>query len=530
MNKSNGLLHQDWCNAMLVADSIYSACRYYDFLNHSDSDLKGRCALVTSFDPNANIRDVTNIYKQSEIGKQKQITKQSYQDADPNGSINSPEQYEEWAKKQFTQNPAHMKLLIVVDKLLTGFDAPTATILYIDKEIKDHTLFQAICRVNRLGVDIKDKGGKLITKTQKEFGLIVDFRNLFGQIQDAITTFNCEKGIGFEGFDPIDVNELLCSMVSKCKEKILAAEQAYNSLKNEWENKGLKTFNEIVDYYIPKPDEDEHAVKKRQETMYHITSQMRTAYNNMCDYFSQTDFTKAQINRFLYLANEAGNINKAVKIKSGDYLNITILDPQMRNLINQYINSNKKAKTVIVLSNDFSCLDLLNLIDDNTNADELADKISNEKGVAELIEGMARSVVNNEKDKDPMAYKSFSQRLQDLLNTLNERKVRTQEKVKAIIEFIKEVKKNNTYPDGLKRERRCLALWNNRTQWHAPLDNQRTIELINQIDQFTNDNAPADWKNCCHKDYSNFKKDLCDFFSQAEKEAQIILDLLVQNS
>ena len=83
-----------------------------------------------------------------------------------------------------------MKLLIVVNKLLTGFDAPSATILYIDSEIKDHTLFQAVCRVNRLGEDIRDKDGNVIAKTHKEFGRIVSFKNLFNSIEDAVVKFN----------------------------------------------------------------------------------------------------------------------------------------------------------------------------------------------------------------------------------------------------------------------------------------------------------------------------------------------------
>ena len=99
--------------------------------------------------------------------------------------------FESKIKERFRKHPDRMRLLIVVDKLLTGFDAPTATYLYIDKKMQDHGLFQAICRVNRL--DGEDK----------EFGYIVDYMNLFPRVEGAMRTFT---GGAFEGYDPGDVS------------------------------------------------------------------------------------------------------------------------------------------------------------------------------------------------------------------------------------------------------------------------------------------------------------------------------------
>ena len=90
------------------------------------------------------------------------------------------ETYEVQAKALFTKEPAHMKLLVVVDKLLTGFDAPPCTYLYIDKSMQDHGLFQAICRVNRLDGEDKD------------FGYIVDYKDLFKKVENAIAVYSSE--------------------------------------------------------------------------------------------------------------------------------------------------------------------------------------------------------------------------------------------------------------------------------------------------------------------------------------------------
>lgn len=134
-------------NAMLVTSSIYEACQYYDIFQNQGF---AKCAVVTSYEPGALSSDTPEyrIYQKMLNGK-------------------STEDFEREAKKKFIETPGQMQLLIVVDKLLTGFDAPPATYLYVDKNMQDHGLFQAICRVNRL--DGEDK----------EYGYIVDYRDLF---------------------------------------------------------------------------------------------------------------------------------------------------------------------------------------------------------------------------------------------------------------------------------------------------------------------------------------------------------------
>ena len=102
-----------------------------------------------------------------------------------------PKEFEKEVKEKFVKQPEQMKLLIVVDKLLTGFDAPSATYLYIDKSMRDHGLFQAICRVNRL--DGEDK----------EYGYIVDYKDLFRSLEKAVADYTSEA---FDGYSQEDVS------------------------------------------------------------------------------------------------------------------------------------------------------------------------------------------------------------------------------------------------------------------------------------------------------------------------------------
>lgn len=519
-----GLLKHDWCNAMLIAGSIFQAYRYYKFF--SSSDLKGRCAVVTSYDPTDS--DIANNSadnnKTTEAKFKYDWAKKSFEEA----GVKNADEYEKWAKELFVKRPAQMKLLIVVNKLLTGFDAPCATILYIDNEIKDHTLFQAVCRVNRLGEDIKDAKGDIIVKTHKEFGRIVDFKNLFNSIENVVTKFN--DGSGFEGLDDVDIDGLLDSAVNKCKEKLLAATEAYEGLKTIWESKSLNDLEALSEYYIKEYDGEEPA-QTRRNIMYSITGSMVTAYNNMSDYFSKTDLTAEQINHFASLSREAGTVQRKVKQKSGDDFDPKTLDPDMRQLLDQHIRA-EDAETFIPSSADFSFLDLIN---DNTDVEEATEKAiheagGNANGAAEAIEGKARRVNTDWNSGDAEEYKLFSDKLQALLEELKARNATAKEKIEALIEHIKAIKHGNDAPYDLANKR-SKALWNNRAAWHAPEDKDETILIIKTIDEFIYKNAGRNWQDPDSNASWDLRDDLQALFpAMTEQDIYEIYRLASQNS
>ena len=169
-------------NAMLISDSIYSACRFFEMFQ--GTPLQGKCAIVTSYHPSSSA------IKGEETGEgltEKQFKYDIYRNmlaahfGDPeNAAMHKVNLFEQVVKKRFVEEPGQMKLLIVVDKLLTGFDAPPATYLYIDKHMQDHGLFQAICRVNR--IDGEDK----------EYGYIIDYKDLFRSLEQSISDYTGE--------------------------------------------------------------------------------------------------------------------------------------------------------------------------------------------------------------------------------------------------------------------------------------------------------------------------------------------------
>src|SRR5262245_23490416 len=197
-------LNNDRGTAILVAASIYDACHYYRLFQNTP--FGPYCGIVTSYEPNHNAisREPANsderykfdTYTQHVLTKYGQTTKQ----------------YEDEAKRRFIEEPANMKLLIVVSKLLTGFDAPSCTYIYLDNELRDHTLFQAICRTNRLDGDDKD------------YGHIVDYKELFEQVQNSIAVYNSDELDVDEGGD--DGNVVLKDWRTEGKKKLDEAREA----------------------------------------------------------------------------------------------------------------------------------------------------------------------------------------------------------------------------------------------------------------------------------------------------------------
>ena len=176
--------------AMLVVSSIYEACKYFELFQKTA--FKGKCAVITSYNPHT--QDITTENTGANTQTDKEFIYGTYAELlkgiDATPGKTRTETYEEKAKDLFKKQPANMKLLIVVDKLLTGFDAPSCTYLYIDKSMQDHGLFQAICRVNRLDGDDKD------------FGYIVDYKDLFKKVENAIAVYTSELDTSAGGSDP----------------------------------------------------------------------------------------------------------------------------------------------------------------------------------------------------------------------------------------------------------------------------------------------------------------------------------------
>jgi len=417
-------------NAMLVAGSIYQACRYWELFQ--DTDLKGHCAVVTSYEANAaDIKGEATGEGETEEKIKYEITKRMM-------GVNSPEQFEEWAKNEFIDHPARMKLLIVVDKLLTGFDAPAATYLYIDKKMRDHNLFQAICRVNRVDVD------------EKKYGYIVDYQDLFGAIRNAIEDYTTEA---FDGYDKEDVQGLLANRLTEARKDLEAALQAVVTLCEVIVPQTQEAFFSYFVYKETTPIEEQNAEceanAEKREKLYKLVNRLVRRYIDLANEMIPAGYSREEATDVKKQVDFYNDLKDEIKIKSGDAIDLKLYDPAMRQLIDNYVRA--EDSEVLLNMEDMSFLDLI-----AANGEEAVNKLPkyikmSEKSVAEVLVANMRKMIINERLSNPAYYDKLSELLNQLLQEQKDGKLQYKELIERLIAKIKDIKgaKKAIYPSAV---------------------------------------------------------------------------------
>lgn len=389
-------------NAMLVANSIHSACRFYDLFQ--ETPLKGKCAVVTSYRPT-----VASIATE-ETGEGLTDRQQEYNtyrsmlaahfDEPEDTAMHKGDQFEQEVKKLFIEAPDEMKLLIVVDKLLTGFDAPPATYLYIDQKRQDHGLFQAICRVNRL--DTEDK----------EYGYIVDYKDLFGSLKEAITDYT---GEAFENYDAEDVAGLLKNRLEKGKERLEAAREAINAL---CERVALpRDTAAYIRYFCGDVSGDVSQLKANEQKridLYQLTAAFVRAYANLANDMSAAGYSSTETREIKAEVTHYENVRQEIKLASGDYVDLKVYEPDMRHLLDTYIRA-EESETL----STFDDIPLVQLLVENgieAAIELLPEGIRRDAaGVAATIENNIRRLIVDRSEINPRYYEEMSQLLDELI-------------------------------------------------------------------------------------------------------------------
>ena len=387
-------------NAMLVADSIFSACRFFQLFQ--ETPLKGKCAIVTSYRPtvDAIAREETGegrTDRQTEYYIYRQMLAEHF-DEPANTAMHKADRFEQEVQKLFIEKPEKMKLLIVVDKLLTGFDAPPATYLYIDKNMQDHGLFQAICRVNRLhGED-------------KEFGYIVDYKDLFRSLEQAITDYT---GEAFENFDAEDVQGLLKDRLQKGRERLEETREAVKALCECVAPP--RDSAAYIRYFCAEENgnlEQLKANEPKREKLYKFTAAFVRAYANLANEMTDAGYSEAEAHEIRDEVAHYNNVSQEIKLASGDYVDLKAYEPDMRHLIDTYIHA-EASETLSTLGD----IPLVQLIVEKGAAamDLLPEGIrTNEVAIAATIENNLRRLIVDKSEVNPRYYEEIS----DLLDRI----------------------------------------------------------------------------------------------------------------
>lgn len=471
-------LNDDRGTALLVAASIYDACHYYRLFQNTS--FARYCGIVTSYQPNHNAvsrepKDSDERYKYDtytqHVLKNDQATKA----------------YEDEAKRRFIEEPANLKLLIVVSKLLTGFDAPSCTYIYLDNELHDHNLFQAICRTNRLdGVD-------------KDYGYVVDFKELFADVQKAIAVYTSDE-LDLEDGGAQNNVELKHWLVEGRK-RLDAAREALRYL---CEPVALPREMEQYLHYFCGDGSNADALLLTEPlriAFYKAVATFMRAFADLSTHLVEAGYADEQAAALRHDAQLFSDTRAAIKRHSGEELDIKPFEADMRHLINTYIQADPADP--LGRLDDFSLVELIvetgvhNAIAQKLNA---KGKLSND-AIAEAIINNVRKTIIREQLTDPKFYEALSKLLEDLIAQKRAGTKSYEDFLKATEALVKQLPEatRNAGPAVLRGQPAAAVLFRNLggiavATFQCPADDDSKAALALDIDRAMREEAHAHWK------------------------------------
>jgi type I restriction enzyme R subunit len=431
-------LSSEFGNAILIAGSIYEATRYFEMFQNTP--LKDKCALITSYNPATKDIATEGTGENTETDKEYvyKIYSELLKDTSPEPGKSKSETYEDKARTKFIKEPANMKLLIVVDKLLVGFDAPPCTYLYINKKMQDHGLFQAICRVNRLDSEDKD------------FGYIVDYKDLFTKLEGAYSVYASELDCP-EDLEKKEIEILLKDRLTKGKERLDAALEAIDLVCEPVAPP--KNTLAYVHYFCGNP-ENEQDLKdnemKRTALYQHAVGLIRS-YANIADEMSEAGYSTEEIEVIKNKVNKYLKLREEIRMASGEKLDLKTYEADMRHLIDTYIQAEDSRR--IDPFGDQSLLDIMINSGITEAIKNLPEGIrSSKEAVAETIENNVRVKIIKDHLIDPAYFKEMSKLLSEIIKERKANAVSYEEYLKKIAELAKRVKNltRDDLPAGIK--------------------------------------------------------------------------------
>lgn len=423
-------------NAMLVGASIYQACKFYEMF--VAAGFKGKCAIVTSYTPNAS--DISK--EDSGEGKTEKIRQYDiyrkmladYFGESEDQAMNKVEQFEKEVKEQFIKNPGQMRLLIVVDKLLTGFDAPSATYLYIDKTMKDHGLFQAICRVNRLDGDDKD------------YGYVIDYQDLFNSLEGAISDYTSGA---LDGYEKKDIEGLLSDRIEKAREDLDdALERVRGLVEAVAPPRGTLQYQQYFCANEPGSVEQLKANEPKRVELYKSVAAATRAYANIANEMTEAGYTEAESAAIKSEIAHYVDVRAEVKLGAGENVDFKQYEAGMRFLLDTYIQAS--ASETVSHFEDTGLIDLIVKLGAGA-IDKLPPGIRNSpEAVSETIINNMRKVIIDERAMNPKFYDKMSELLDAIIEERRKAAIEYEEFLAKILEAAKQLgaKESDTkYPE-----------------------------------------------------------------------------------
>jgi type I restriction enzyme, R subunit len=407
--------------AQLVAPDKASALKYHDFLNELGWVTSE--VIISPPDKREGYEEVDEEPKEEVVRFWKKMMKR----------YGSEEEYMKQIINQFLHGD-EPEILIVVKKLITGFDAPRNTVMYLCAALKEHTLLQAIARVNRLYED-ETLG------TEKDFGYIVDYASILGELDQALTMYS---DAGLEDFDEADLEGTLTSIL----EQIGRLPQVYSDL---WD-----LFKEV------KNEHDEEAYELllgdavlREEFYRRLADYGRILAMAFCTEQFIMNTPDAKIAQYRIDLKRFYNLRAAVKLRYAEAIDYRDYEPKIKKLLDTHIEANE----VIKLNEPVNIFD-----------DRMFDVVKEQQGVystkttgatADAIAHATRKVITEKMEEDPAFYEKFSKLIQQAIDEWRAKRLSDLAYLKMVTELRNKVvsREHDDVPTELKGNDDAQALY-----------------------------------------------------------------------
>lgn len=411
------------------------------------------------------------------------------------------DRYEEAIKNRFCDG--EIDILIVCSKLLTGFDAPLCQVLYIDKELKEHGLLQAIARTNHL-------------HEGKDYGLIVDYRGLIEKLDTAMDMYS---GAGLENFDGGDLKGVVVDVMSA----IGNLRSAYTQLVELFAPVGSISDAEAVEVFLAddKMRQDFYTLLCAFGRALHLVLNAEQAYNAL----GKEERQKYQ-DTFIFFSK----VRRSVKLQYCDAIDNAEYEPLMQNLLDTHLS-------VAGLKKITSPIDILNKDDFEKELEELGSLRSKADAIASR---MTRSI-SEKRDENPAYYDSFSKRIRDALALYKEKVISEAEylaKMRTIMEDYHAGRSTVSYPERIKNNVHAQAFFGVLTALFDEVEDERitpdfVAEVSEEITKIVASHSQVDWTN--NKTiHDRISQDIDDLFYKYEKEHGLklsfdLIDKIIDN-
>lgn len=411
------------------------------------------------------------------------------------------DRYEEAIKNKFCDG--EIDILIVCSKLLTGFDAPLCQVLYIDKELKEHGLLQAIARTNRL-------------HEGKDYGLIVDYRGLIEKLDTAMDMYS---GAGLENFDGGDLKGVVVDVMSA----IGNLRSAYTQLVELFAPVGSISDAEAVEVFLAddKARQEFYTLLCAFGRALHLVLNAEQAYNAL----GKEERQKYQ-DTFIFFSK----VRRSVKLQYCDAIDNAEYEPLMQNLLDTHLS-------VAGLKKITSPIDILNKDDFEKELEELGSLRSKADAIASR---MTRSI-SEKHDENPAYYDSFSKRIRDALALYREKVISEAEylaKMRTIMGDYHAGRSTVSYPERIKNNVHAQAFFGVLTALFDEVEDERitpdfVAEVSEEITKIVASHSRVDWTN--NKTiHDRISQDIDDLFYKYEKEHGLklsfdLIDKIIDN-